>query len=488
MPTRATPPASVLGLLLLLGLVLRLGAAASGLVISRDGITYLDLAARALGGDASGALRGSHYPPVYPALLALGGAAAGGVSEVSAHVITALVSALAIPAVALLAGGAFGRSAGVWAGFIVAVSPLACELGGELLADGPFVTLVAGSLLLGHRALEAPAALRAGPPAAGAGLLAGAAYLTRPEGLLVLGVLLVALALGPRRAEASGARRRLVDPLCLLVPCVLAAAPYVLFLRDQPVLGGGLVGVFKLTGKRDLLAHVAAASPGSVLRTGLEQARHVGKALLPALPFVLALLALRVPRAQRGVAVRLGVPLVLLGAGLLLGYAFVRADRRFAAPFIVLAAPFAGAGAARLVLWLRARAPRPAFALALALLAACLPVVLRDRHRSKVTWREAGAVLRAAGARRVLAEDSRAAYYAGAVAVGGVRMVTDAPTTPGALHDLAEAEGADAVIVVVKDDDDARLSAGLDARVGRPPVRVRRPGAEPLDVFLLGRP
>ncbi|HBP18983.1 MAG TPA: hypothetical protein DEA08_14505, partial [Planctomycetes bacterium] len=99
-----------------------------------------------------------------------------------------------------------------------------------------------------------------------------------------------------------------------------------------------------------------------------------------------------------------------LGLALLSAYTLVRSDPRYAAPLLVLLTPPLAAAAAA---WTRG-GPRRLRGLALALTLLGVTIGWRPPRHEKTSYRLAGETLRTWGARRVLAHDSRGAYYADA--------------------------------------------------------------------------
>jgi hypothetical protein len=474
--------------LTLAGLLLRLAASAHTRVIARDGITYLELAEAVARGELAAALA-SHYPPGYPALLALSGLG-GPVSEWGAALLTACAASLVVPAVILLGAAAHGPRAGLFAGALAAVLPLFVELGAEVLADAPHLALVAWTLVCLSRAQEGRRAWAWAPAAA---CLGGAAYLTRPEALVVLGCGAVGLLALPRPQDVAGWRPRLRALAWLALPALLALLPYLLWIRDEPVLGGEEgAGLLKLTKKQNLPQLLAAVSPALLAQRAFDLGRRTLVTALPLLPFLGALVWLRgdATAGARARSRRLLWPLLLIGGGLALAFVVVRADRRFTAQLTLLALPHAGWGA--VLLSQRARKPAP---VALAMLAtlvalACAPLALRDRRTHKRSFLQAGEVLRELGARRVLGHDSRPAYYGGATPVTPFAWFDPSRPEPEAQELLgwARDEGADALVLAVESDAERQTSLDMAELVGRSPREVRLDGAVPLDVYWLGRP
>lgn len=472
-------------LLFALALVLRLAAQAHQVVIARDALGYLESARIIARGEWAAAL-GQTYPPGFPAWLALAGTALGGVDEHSARPASALLAALLAPLVLLLGLRVGGPVAARFAGLLAAILPLLVDLGAEVIADMGYLVLVAGALLLTERARASP---RPAPLAcAGAAALAGLAYLTRPEGIVALGALLLGLVALPRDPAARGAGRRALDAAAFLAPALLVALPFLLFIRERSLADGTLGGVWKLTLKRDLSHRLALLGPSVLLERVWFVLSRFPASAGPALPLLLIGLLTR-PRAGSPAARRLLQLGLLVVAALLGAVLLVRTEGRFLAPTAALLLPWAGLGTARLVRWVAGHVPRPALLLALLLLLPCTLSALRTRERDKHTFHTAAALLRGAEVRRVLAFDSRLAHYADAELISLWQFF---PGDPGVFDDPAVIASAvastqpDACVLEVDQPAGAAASAELARRLGVTPLAVRGEGQKPLDVFLLG--
>ena len=393
---------------------------------------------------------------------------------------TAAASSLVVPAVTALTARLYGVQPALWAGALAALLPLHVELGAELLADGPHLAALAGLLLCLTRLQQG---VHEPAWALGAALCGGVGYLIRPESLAVLGAGALALAVLPRPAGRArvGARLRALGWLAL--PGLLGLLPYLLLIRDEPVLGGESgAGLLKLTKKQNLPQLLAALAPGLLLERALELCRRTLQAALPLLPGLTALALRRRPGPPR-------CPwhLLWLGAWLAAAFLVVRADRRFAAQLVLFALPSAGLGCValcRALPWPQTPARR---GLAVVLALACAPYALLDRRVAKRSFVAAGDALAALGAERVLGHDSRPAYYAGATPVTPLAWFDPSRPPPDAAELLAWAREhrADALVVEVKDPADVAVSRALAQTLGRAPRQVRLPGAVPLDVYAL---
>jgi hypothetical protein len=159
--------------------------------------------------------------------------------ERAALAVSIAAGALAVGALGALLRAAFDRKVAGIGAFLLAVHPSALELA-DLQSDGLYLALFLASAALLWRAYAAASARDAFL----AGLVAGLAYLTRPEGLgtLVVGAALAALEVARRHWSVSQAAR---FSGALVLGGVLVMSPYVAFLSAR---AGGLV----LTGKKSV--------------------------------------------------------------------------------------------------------------------------------------------------------------------------------------------------------------------------------------------
>lgn len=136
-------------------------------------------------------------PPGYPVLLAGVYEVAGPQSWKAARLVGALLGVLSVLLLYLLVARAHSRRLGLWAAGIAAVTPMLIALNGTLLSESLFIPLVLGMLLCVVLAREHGGYRWA----VAAGVLLGAAVLTRTNGLSLCLVLL--LGLGWRRGAAA---------------------------------------------------------------------------------------------------------------------------------------------------------------------------------------------------------------------------------------------------------------------------------------------
>lgn len=178
-------------------------------------------------------------PPLYPFLLAAF-SLAGGSSWQWHQVAGALIGTGTVVVVGLLGRRVGGERAGLVAAGIAALYPMLVATDGSLRSESLYALAIALCLLTAHRAWERPTAGRA----ALLGAAIAAAALTRGEGLLLLGLLVVPVAW----RAAAGARLRTGAVAC--VACLVVLAPWLArcwIVFDRPVVistnvGGLLAG------------------------------------------------------------------------------------------------------------------------------------------------------------------------------------------------------------------------------------------------------
>lgn len=159
-------------------------------VIFNDGPSYLEVAARFHAGEWTSAL-GHAYHPLYPALTAIVAPWVGDFARAGVLVSVVAGSAAVLGLYAFLAH-AFSRRVAVLGGLLLALHPYAVRFSSNVQSEGLYLAFFLAAVALSWRAVQESAAL----PAAGAGALAGAAYLVRPEGL---GLVAAALAFSALR-------------------------------------------------------------------------------------------------------------------------------------------------------------------------------------------------------------------------------------------------------------------------------------------------
>ena len=233
------------------GVLIRLVFAYTDNVVGPDEAAYLGTG-RSLWTGHGMTYRGApelHFPPLLPLIL-------GGLAKLTPepHHATVLVTFLAscalLPIVGALAWRISGRRAGVLTLWIAALSPgigvnLARGTGGS---EALYAALLCGAALaaIGRGGWDTPPTLWR---AASVGLLVGAAYLLRPEGILisavfgvVLGVRAVGGRIGRDALTVRNLRRLVATGVAGLAGVLVFAGPYVRFLHEH-------TGHYELTAK-----------------------------------------------------------------------------------------------------------------------------------------------------------------------------------------------------------------------------------------------
>jgi len=186
--------------------------------IGSDSFIFLDMARLIGAGEWSSAMRWAAHP-AYPAMTAgLGGSAFAGT------LISVVLGAAGIIPLFLLVAEAIGEAEARVAALLYAVLPALVEVTADVMTDGVFVAFFVTAIWAGWKALDrwswAPLA----------GLMSGLAYLTRPEGLLLMAMI-------PAWLVVEAVRRRTWRPLAggaiVVAVSVVVAIPYLLWLHRE---------------------------------------------------------------------------------------------------------------------------------------------------------------------------------------------------------------------------------------------------------------
>lgn len=212
-------------------------------VIAEDGVVYLEQAALFRSGEIAEALRG-HYPPLYPASIALvetilpDPVAAG-------KAVSVAFGTLALIPLVILGQAIFPARAVRAAAVIYCLSPFLLTFAGDVLTESLFVFLVLSALAGLWKAGTTGRVL----PAIVAALSVGLACVTRPEGVLLIPFGLAALWV--LRSPRGQGRATLAAAILFGTICLAPIVPYAIFLRSEtghvqfsrkgPELLGGLI-------------------------------------------------------------------------------------------------------------------------------------------------------------------------------------------------------------------------------------------------------
>jgi len=332
----------------LAGLALLMRALAAWLApaIQNDSLDLLQAAER-IGADGIEALRGvdriRHHPLPALAIHALGFL---GDAEFAGTLIGIAAGTLTVWPLHAIFRHACGRHAATGACLLYAVLPQALEIAAVPMAEGLYVAFFAAALALALGAPLAHGRLGCWTRYGAAGLAAGAAYLSRPEGLVV-GAAVTVVAL----LSTSG-RGRLVRAGLVAAGFLALAAPYVATLSAD--------GPLRLSPKKDIGRFVGAAEPNapavvamphesSLARAVAGTASGLDKAVTTPVLLLVLVGALRRRRwgNRRSRSARLlllGTAAVLLGLVMRLNAGWGYGGGRHALGAGLLLLPFAGEG------------------------------------------------------------------------------------------------------------------------------------------------
>ncbi|OAI41953.1 hypothetical protein AYO40_06875 [Planctomycetaceae bacterium SCGC AG-212-D15] len=222
--------------LLLLAAGLRAWNIGHTAVAARDSIGFIRYAWRLehepWTGD-QGVLRTSLHPPLYPVTVLLTSLPVRAVlssadcltMQYSAQIACALAGVLLVIPMFYLGGDLFDRRVGFGSAALFQCMPIASHALSDGLTEGLYLLLMATFLLVAGRALKT----RSLACMALCGLLCGLAYLTRPEGAALAGVLGAILVVMQFRRRLRWPLRRFAPALVLLPALALAVSlPYML--------------------------------------------------------------------------------------------------------------------------------------------------------------------------------------------------------------------------------------------------------------------
>ena len=197
-------------------------------VISRDGATFVELARHARAGRFGQVLAHNQHP-LLPMIVADVGGLFQLETEVAGRVVCVASKALAAIPLYLLLALIMGRRRALGAGLLFAVLPRIVHYSADVLTDAPALCLVLWALYLGYVLLTTQKVALA----AVVGVLAGLAYLTRPEGGAPCVIFLVAGALGAVRRPMRRIPVFVAQGLVMCAVLAVVIAPYVIYLRTE---------------------------------------------------------------------------------------------------------------------------------------------------------------------------------------------------------------------------------------------------------------
>ncbi len=197
------------------------------------------------------------FPPGYPALIAAALVVVGD-AELAGRLVSMTASLGCIVLVYLLGARLAGWQAGAAASLLMALLPMRIRIATVVWSESAYLALLLVAILVLWRWLE-----RGGWGwAVDGGLLAGAAYLVRPEGMLLVGLAVLLAWIIP-----TSKPRRSAQPLGVIVGFAVISVPYVLFLHSH-------TGEWELTHKTQVNIRVAEARS---VGTPIQQMYHLDK-------------------------------------------------------------------------------------------------------------------------------------------------------------------------------------------------------------------
>ena len=494
--------------ILLLALGLRLYLLGHTYIISRDAIRYIRM-----GGDlAAGEIRkglDDHYPPGYPAFIALTALVTRD-AELAGKVVSVLAGVLALLPAYGMVNRRFGKKAAEFAALFLALHPHLCRFSAEAQSESIYILFLLAAAYHGLELVSGAKRIHA-LPACLFGLLA---FLTRPEGLGIL-LLPALLLLFARKPGELRFRERAARSAMLLAPFLILSLPFFYYIKGQSdaITGNAQVGAWKLSRKKDLsrllgygwvIAREPAGSDGKeklvfhagnfrqfCTRFALRLLKNLAYYLEMVHPLLVLFLAFgiweaRSPPERRALLTYLMTALVLY----LCVFSLVRADKRLCAQVAALTLPLTGPGVIALskaLLRLRRkgtpangvqkRIGRIAFVSVGIAAAVMLPMTLKSRRLDKLAYREAGLWIREhspLGA-KIVSDFPRVAYYASRTYLAIPRRGVALEEKYRRARAYVETEGAEFLVLEAANVDTALLArAGLSdfipaMRFGPPP-------------------
>lgn len=217
-------------------------------VMFNDGPDFLRLAL-ALGRLDFATALAHPFHPLYPLATALVDTLVGR-PETAAVVVSVGAGSLAVAALHAMVRSALSPAHGLIAAGLLATQPQAIEYTGDIQSEGLYLFLFLSTAALALSALRRGSAPRAGA----AGAVAGLAYLTRPEGLGLVGVAGAVAGLQVLRGQRSW-RKGVGLGLALAAGFLLVASPYLGWLRVHE-------GHWMLSQKKSVSTLVGIDAPG----------------------------------------------------------------------------------------------------------------------------------------------------------------------------------------------------------------------------------
>lgn len=218
-------------ILLLLSIALHAWLISHTTVVSRDTIGFVRYALMLERLPWREALPRLEQHPLYPAAILTAslplrhflGDASVSAFALASQLAAALGGILLVVPMYYLGRDLFDRRIAFWSAALFQCLPVCAQVTSDGLSDGLYLVFLATALLFAVRALRSGSVLQFGL----CGFASGVSYLGRPEGLLLVGAVLIVLAgMQLVRAERLPWRRALLGSAGLLAGAAVAAGPY----------------------------------------------------------------------------------------------------------------------------------------------------------------------------------------------------------------------------------------------------------------------
>ncbi len=213
--------------LFLITLVIRLIALDRIYLIARDGIDYISISRAFLSGSFLDGLS-CPYPPLYPVLIAILGGKIGDM-ELAGKLINLILGSLTVIPIYLIGRSVYDSKVGIMGAIFFAFQPYCVRFSVDVLSDPTFLFFFVFAFYFG---LKAGIEKRGNKWwSLGAGANAGLAYLTRPEGILVIVFLSGWYLLRWIFHQREKLIYILPDIVILLLTFSIFAGPYIFFIK-----------------------------------------------------------------------------------------------------------------------------------------------------------------------------------------------------------------------------------------------------------------
>jgi 4-amino-4-deoxy-L-arabinose transferase-like glycosyltransferase len=195
-------------------------------VLNPDGIYYSWLGRNLLSGDLDQGLS-TYWPPFYPLLIGICWRLFGDL-ESAGRIISVFAGSLLVIPTYLLAREFCGKRIAMVSGVLVSFYPLLLDYSTRARSETVYSLILMTLIWLLWRTVKDPSPGRF----IGVGLLVGLAYLTKPEGIFYLIIVLVGL-FGLRNASGNfHLRQRVAAAIVVIVAASVVSLPYVVYLKQ----------------------------------------------------------------------------------------------------------------------------------------------------------------------------------------------------------------------------------------------------------------